>query len=210
MSKKAKLNLYKILGVPKKATYSEIRKAYYNLAKEFHPDKNNGKESPEFIDITTAFSILKDREKRKEYDKTGDYDFKVYDIRKEALAALATLFLAIVKNKNWEWQHSDLFSLMTINLKNEITKLERDLTEVTSLIYRLTHIEKRISGKDSLFNDMIKEDMRNQKALSDKVNESIKMLKEALSILKDYEYHKDDFEGGLSAMFITTDANSTL
>jgi curved DNA-binding protein len=64
---------YKILGVSKKATPEEIKKAYRKLAKEYHPDKNPGNKVAEakFKDITEANDVLSDPEKRKYYDELG-------------------------------------------------------------------------------------------------------------------------------------------
>lgn len=76
------MKLYKILKINKKATSDEIKRAYRNLAKLYHPDKNAGdKESLEkFKDIANAYSVLRDDTKRALYDKIGDaYDSKSTD-----------------------------------------------------------------------------------------------------------------------------------
>ncbi|MBI9036940.1 MAG: J domain-containing protein [Bacteroidales bacterium] len=64
---------YKILGVSKNATQSEIKKAYRKLALKHHPDKNKGnKESEEkFKAISEANEVLSSPEKRKQYDEIG-------------------------------------------------------------------------------------------------------------------------------------------
>ncbi|XP_063228337.1 dnaJ homolog subfamily C member 16 isoform X2 [Bacillus rossius redtenbacheri] len=63
---------YKILGVRKSATVQEIRKAYKQLAKEWHPDKNNDpKAENKFVEITQAYELLTDPERRKNYDNFG-------------------------------------------------------------------------------------------------------------------------------------------
>ncbi len=64
---------YKILGVDKTATSEEIKKAYRQLAKQYHPDKNPGNKSAEerFKEITEANEVLSDPEKRKKYDQLG-------------------------------------------------------------------------------------------------------------------------------------------
>jgi molecular chaperone DnaJ len=62
--------LYKTLGVSKKASEDEIKKAYRKLARKYHPDRNPGNEEAEkkFKEISAAHDVLSDPEKRKEYD----------------------------------------------------------------------------------------------------------------------------------------------
>ncbi len=64
---------YKTLGVTRKATLSEIKKAYRKLARKYHPDLNPNDKVAEqrFKDITEAYEILKDPEKRKQFDTFG-------------------------------------------------------------------------------------------------------------------------------------------
>src|SRR5690349_16738038 len=59
---------YKVLGVPETATDKEIRRAYRKLAKEHHPDSNPGHED-RFKEISAAYDVLSDDEKRKAYDE---------------------------------------------------------------------------------------------------------------------------------------------
>lgn len=64
---------YKTLGVSKSAAQEEIAKAYKKLAKKYHPDLNPGDKASEekFKDITEAYEVLKDEEKRRLYDQLG-------------------------------------------------------------------------------------------------------------------------------------------
>jgi DnaJ-class molecular chaperone len=62
-------NYYKILGIECDATKSQINKAYRKLALNYHPDKNKTKSAKKkFEQITEAYDILGDEEKRLEYD----------------------------------------------------------------------------------------------------------------------------------------------
>jgi molecular chaperone DnaJ len=68
--------LYDTLGVDKKASADEIKKAYRKLAAQYHPDKNPGDASAEekFKEVQNAYDVLSDAEKRKQYDTVGSRD----------------------------------------------------------------------------------------------------------------------------------------
>src|SRR6267378_833497 len=66
---------YKALGVPETASADEIKKAYRRLAKKHHPDANpnNTGASERFKEISEAYSVLTDADKRKQYDMMRKY-----------------------------------------------------------------------------------------------------------------------------------------
>ncbi len=66
---------YQILGVNKSATPEEIKKAFRKLAVKYHPDRNPGDKSAEekFKEISEAYEVLFDSDKRKKYDQFGQY-----------------------------------------------------------------------------------------------------------------------------------------
>ena len=69
----AKRDYYEVLGIGKNADAKEIKKAYRKLAKKYHPDMNPGDKNAEqkFKEITEAYNILSDDEKKKLYDQYG-------------------------------------------------------------------------------------------------------------------------------------------
>jgi molecular chaperone DnaJ len=69
----AEKDYYDLLGVKKDAGDDEIKKAYRNLAKKYHPDKNKGNKEAEnkFKEISEAYAVLSDKEKRAQYDRLG-------------------------------------------------------------------------------------------------------------------------------------------
>ena len=64
---------YNILNISKDASLDEIKKSYRKLALKYHPDKNkdNEESTKKFQEITEAYSILGDEQKRKNYDHYG-------------------------------------------------------------------------------------------------------------------------------------------
>jgi molecular chaperone DnaJ len=86
-------DLYETLGVAKGASQDEIKKAYRKLARQYHPDANPGDASAEerFKEVQSAYDVLSDPEKRKQYDRfgsqngragpgSGGFNFEGFDI----------------------------------------------------------------------------------------------------------------------------------
>ena len=69
-------NYYDVLGVSKTATQNEIKKAYRELCKKYHPDKHGGDDT-KIKEINEAYSVIGDEQKRKEYDaqNSGGFNF---------------------------------------------------------------------------------------------------------------------------------------
>ena len=73
----AKRDYYEVLGIDRNADESAIKKAYRKLAKKYHPDSNAGNPAAEqkFKEVTEAYTVLSDPEKRKMYDQFGHAAF---------------------------------------------------------------------------------------------------------------------------------------
>jgi len=69
-------DFYNVFGVSKEATAKDIKKAYYQLAKKYHPDTNKGDKETQlkFQEVSEAYECLSDENKRKQYDAFGSAD----------------------------------------------------------------------------------------------------------------------------------------
>ena len=111
----------------KDASAKEIKKAYYQLAKKYHPDTNKGDSNAQkkFQDVSEAYEVLSDDSKRKQYDAfgTGDrwtnpyaggggfYHPNSYNIGPEGLLSNILLLLLMLSTVYWYWLKNPLFKL---------------------------------------------------------------------------------------------------
>src|SRR4051812_31449838 len=78
MSAAVKICYYEVLGCQKGASGDELKKAYRKLAMQHHPDKNPGDKAAEnkFKEISEAYDVLRDDQKRAAYDRFGHAAFE--------------------------------------------------------------------------------------------------------------------------------------
>ncbi len=74
----AKRDYYEVLGITKAATPEEVKKAYRRMAMQYHPDRNQGDKAAEakFKEVSEAYEVLSDAEKRRVYDQYGHEGMK--------------------------------------------------------------------------------------------------------------------------------------
>ena len=104
-----KKDYYEILGVPRNATKEQIKEAYRRLALQYHPDRNKSPDAEEkFKEISEAYAVLSDDEKRAQYDQFGhagiDGRYTAEDIFRGAD------FETIFRDLGFGFDFDDLFS----------------------------------------------------------------------------------------------------
>jgi len=132
---------YDILGVSKNASAQEIKKAYRKLARQYHPDHNQGNKTAEekFKQISEAYEVLSNPEKRKKYDRMGGHSWKNFggnhanfedlqDIFNQFSSGTGNVFEQFFnksKNSQQRAQTNDLQTSIYISLEEAYTGTKR-------------------------------------------------------------------------------------
>ncbi len=194
------MNYYEILGVSENASQEEITAAFKKLVKELHPDRIKDEEErkiaeQKFKDITRAFNVLRDPEKRKDYDsllskqglksfekketgKANSEDFFKQAIalsKKGKYADAETYFITAIKRGMATAECYYKLALTQMNLPKRSKKIVENLENAINLDplnakYRLTladfYLEKGIKSKAVYhYKRVLKIDPKNKRAL---------------------------------------------
>ena len=136
---------YEILGVPRNATKEEMKNAYRKLALQYHPDRNKSPDAEEkFKEISEAYAILSDEEKRRTYDLYGragigdryapEDIFRGVDFEEifRDLGFGFSIFDQFFGRRGWGWSAPqrgyDLQYDLEVGLEEAATGLEREIT----------------------------------------------------------------------------------
>ncbi|KAG2382628.1 hypothetical protein C9374_005208 [Naegleria lovaniensis] len=147
---KEKLDYYKILGVDRDCSEEDIKQSYRKLAKQFHPDLNVNKQqaTEKFQEITEAYEVLSDPDKRQNYDAFGeaglnnsnnsfeqmDSVMNPFDMYLNQFGFFETLFGGKVKPPTNEDQ--EMIIPIDVTLEELYTGCKRDFTKKRKIICR--------------------------------------------------------------------------
>jgi DnaJ-class molecular chaperone len=167
------MNLYDILNVPYNASKNDIKKAYYKLIIQHHPDKiDNPTEETykKFHEIQTAYEILYDEEKRKEYDiMSHEEKMQIYDLMKQYFTDIRPQYFYIYNsilnfiyaNKEEDFKND----VNSLNIKNIFNKLITKIKDEEKIKHKKKYIE---------INDKVN---NLQLSLKDRYNNSFKYIR---------------------------------
>ena len=205
---------YKVLGVNRLASEDDIKKAYRNLAKQYHPDKNKAKDAEEkFKEIGAAYEVLKDKDKKKLYDMQLEGDEEKARMEKEQRSkqqqsCSSTYFntnktseTKNTKEKTFRFSFFDddeFFKPPTFEKSKNGTSSAREQNKDTNKKNKTKRNSKfeHPTWKDNWTNDDMKNDVRSFFRAFSKVNENMFSSKRFNRPFSDFdEIFKEFFDG---------------
>lgn len=148
------MDLYQILGIDSNSTIDDIKSAYRNKAKLYHPDLNNGNISRQWEDIQKAYHILIDNDARQFYDDSG----YIREDDAEIDRSIISFFREYIRNKLSYTDiifELDLIKEMSDYCDGVISKNKKDITILKKNLEKLQKLQKRFKRKYEIKKDFI-------------------------------------------------------
>lgn len=190
------MNLYKLLGVKKRASPEEIKKAYRSLSKIHHPDKSG--DSEKFRRIAEAYEVLMDPERRSRYDATGRIaPSRVTPERIKQF--LRGAFQGAIKAGD-DFEFENIQEKMICGIQHGLEQAQIQKREIERLIKRANGLMSRFLKKSQ--NDMVREIMMGeiQDLLGElhKTEDAVELAETSIEVLREYDYKVDPTSEGPS------------
>lgn len=193
--------LYEVLGVENTATQAEIKKAYWALAKEHHPDI--GGDPKIMAEISHAYDILSNDKKKDRYDTTGNTALEVAFMPK-FIALASDLFIRMINECDEEdLKTLDLIEGMKKNIKKLIDQLTESQCKLIDKENKFLLAKKRLKTKgDNVLLRVLDDEIKSVKLGIEAHGEEIIFMQEANEVLAEYNYDIDKMQQIGSGSFL--------
>jgi DnaJ-class molecular chaperone len=151
------IDLYQVLGIERDSDEDQIKKAYRELVKKYHPDATGGDEEKKkkFIEIQHAYEILSDPGLRTFYDENGYVNSSVDSIAQESRDMILNWIMMIIgDNRINDSMQFDVVSSLVDLMRRQSMEIERETTEFERKEKRIKNFLKRF--KDEEYSEYIK------------------------------------------------------
>lgn len=193
-------NLYKILGVEKDASTYAIKVAYRLKSKEMHPDKGGTDEA--FAELSQAYEVLSDPEKRAYYDETGKVRAAKQNEESHFIRFLHSVIQSILQNTSLhEITTSNMVEVFEECAEGGLKEIEKLIKMHTQRLEKLKEMKKRfkishhtetIGGLSDYFNSQINAEEESLKRI-DEEKTNINKIFETLKNIT-YEADEEDYD----------------
>ena len=193
-------DLYFMLGISKRATDEEIKKAYRDQVKIHHPDKGGDKNI--FCKIQLAYDVLSDPERKKKYDQDGSYDERIEaNIELKAVEYIVISFDKILNEYiqinlngvNFMMNQKvvdDVVSRLNSSMLSEIKSLKMNKNSIVKVIDTLEKLRTKIEYKNednrNILDKVLDGKLKGAKKDLDISDIKIDTINKAIEIMKNY------------------------
>jgi len=180
-----KKDLYRELGVDKKASKKEIKKAFRKKAKEAHPDKGGKRE--EFESLQHAYTVLINDSMRKQYDETGDDSAPKRPAEEQSIAVFINVVMSILR----EQPHTDVLATAKEALCQERDRMIQEIRNNKGLIEMKRDQASRFSridGGESLVSNALNHSADELEGLNNGLSQRVKVVECAINLTREYRY----------------------
>jgi curved DNA-binding protein CbpA len=186
-------DLYQILGIKRAAARDEIHRAYRRKAKSLHPDGGGSVEA--FGELSTAFTVLSDPDRRERYDTTGE----IVVVRPNNLDASAIEIIAqklgLVLHAEHDMTSMDIAALLEQAIRQDIAEREAQMSGLRRAMERAKTLRERVrrksEGRDNMLARVLDWHESSAKTHIKKNEEAIRSMDRALEMLEDYSFADD-------------------
>lgn len=182
------MDYYEVLHVNHDATAEEIKRAYRNLSKAFHPDAGGDHKS--YTRITEAYSVLGDPDKRAQYDKTGSVD------EDDADAVVYSVAIEYFQ-KAYETEPEDISAWIIKLIEQDTESLRAQNGQIERQIWKADRMLSRIiKAPDRDFAGEFIKQHRNRLLERQSANTThVVMLSAVREVFSDYEFANKEHGG---------------
>lgn len=175
---------YKILQVSKSASIQEIKKSYRKLCMALHPDRGGSEEA--FKELSWAYELLSDSEKRKEWDTFGT-ESPIDSLERRAVQQAIAIVLSAIEN------FDDFLGESKRAVRNQINSKRKSIEKISSMVRRLQAKKSLLTGnpKNDLLRAAIDSKIEDFERQVDKMTENLELGSEILRIINSFEANID-------------------
>ena len=183
-------DLYQILGVRRAAAQQEIQKAYRRKAKSSHPDAGGSVEA--FGELSTAYGVLSDPNRRERYDRTGEIDPPRADTLDASAFEVIAQKLGMIIHAERDVTALDIDALIEAAIREDMVQRRANIESHRRAIERTSRLRARVKrkakGKDNMLAKVLDWHEATSKDQIRKSEAAVSSMERALEILKDYSF----------------------
>ncbi len=187
------MSYYKTLKVNEDASQAEIKKAYKQLAQQYHPDKGGDKQT--FQEITEAYQCLCNELTRTQYDN-GTYNKhkrKYESTEEKAEKILIEAYVTVIQSIDpSRIKYTNIIAKIESNLKDKISTIKKSKKAATQELTKQQEILSRLSGSNELLMDITHRNISAIKQDLTAMQDNIQVIKTSIMMANDYSYRTDE------------------